>query len=214
MQTKKPVIILLGPQGSGKGTQGKRLAKKLALPYLETGRILRDEVAAGSEEGAYIASFINQGKLVPPQTVIALMSKKIRVMAEENGGVMIDGFPRSAEQAAGFPQEVAPTHALFFDIPNEESIKRLSARRVCPKDGTVYNMITDPPKQDEQCNECGAALVQREDDTPAAIKERLDIYHRDTAPLLDRYEKQGILHRIDGTPSIEEVEKAVWSIFA
>jgi len=214
MQKNKPVIILLGPQGSGKGTQGKRLAARLGIPYLETGQLLRDEAATGSEEGIYIASFLNAGKLVPAETVVALMSKKIREGVHANGGAVIDSFPRSLEQTDGFPGEVTPTHVLFFDIPNDESVKRLSARRVCPKDKKVYNLISQPPIQNETCDDCGTKLVQRDDDTPVAIRERLEIYHRDTAPLLDQYEAQGILHRIDGMPSIPEVEKAVWEIFA
>ncbi len=214
MQENKPVIILLGPQGSGKGTQGKRLAVKLAIPYLETGQLLRDEAATGSDEGMHIGSFLNAGKLVPAPAVIALMSKKIRDAVSQTGGAAIDSFPRNAEQALGFPKEVMPTHVLFFDIPNEESIKRLSARRVCPNDKRIYNLISQPPAHDESCDDCGTKLVQREDDTPAAIQERLDIYRRDTAPLLDRYEAQGVLHRIDGTPSIPDVEKAVWEIFS
>ncbi|MEK7189156.1 MAG: nucleoside monophosphate kinase [Patescibacteria group bacterium] len=213
MQEQKPVIILLGPQGSGKGTQGKRLAEKLGLPYLETGQLLRDEKATGSEEGKLFASFLDRGALVPAQYVVALMSRKIQEAITESGGVIIDGFPRNAEQAGGFPKDSNPTHVLLFDIPDQESIRRLSARRMCPKDDMVYNMITDPPQRDEACDDCGATLIQRADDTPTAIRERLDIYHKDTEPLLERYEASGVLHRIDGAPSIEEVEKSVWEIF-
>ena len=190
------------------------LAKNLGVSYLETGQLLRDEIATGSKEGEYIASFVNNGNLVPAETAIALMAKKIKESVDATGGVVIDGFPRSLEQAKGFPKDVVSTHVLFFDILNKESIKRLSARRVCPKDKNVYNLISKPAKRDEVCDECGAKLIQREDDTPSAIQQRLDVYSKETKPLLDYYKKQGILIHIDGTPSIEEVKKAVWKIFA
>ena len=108
MKQQKPVIIMLGPQGSGKGTQGKKLAKKLDIPYLETGQLLRDEIASGSEDGKRFASFMNKGNLVPPEDVIAVMGKKISQSVQEFGGAVIDGFPRSKEQAAGFPQNIEP----------------------------------------------------------------------------------------------------------
>ena len=213
MNTKKPIIILLGPQGSGKGTQGKKLAKKLDIPYLETGQLLRDEIASGSEDGKRFASFMDKGDLVPPEDAIALMSKKITQAVSDSGGAVIDGFPRSAEQAKGFPKEIEPSHVILIDLPDKESIRRLSARRNCPKDKKIYNMITAPPKNNETCDQCGEKLVQRDDDKEDAIKQRLDVYHKDTEPLVEKYEEQGILHRIDGMPDIPEVEKSIWKIF-
>ena len=213
MKQQKPVIIMLGPQGSGKGTQGKKLAKKLDIPYLETGQLLRDEIASGSEDGKRFASFMNKGNLVPPEDVIAVMGKKISQSVQEFGGAVIDGFPRSKEQAAGFPQNIEPTHVMLVDISDTESVRRLSARRQCAKDKKIYNMITDPPKNNETCDECGENLIQRDDDKEEAIKQRLDIYHKDTEPLLEKYQNDGILHRIDGMPDIPEVEKEINKIF-
>jgi adenylate kinase len=214
MKSDKPIIIVLGPQGSGKGTQGKVLAKKLDIPYLETGQLLRDEIASGSEEGKYISSVIDDGTLLPDEYISKFMTGKIAQSVESSGGIIVDGFPRSNGQADAFEGVVNPTHAILVDIPDEESIRRLSARRRCIKDNKIYNLITNPPKNNESCDICGGQLEQRVDDTPEAIKHRLDQYHRDTEPLIQRYESMGVLHKIDGMPSIEEVEKSVWEIFS
>ncbi len=214
MTDKKPVIILLGPQGSGKGTQGKVLAEKLGVPYLETGQLLRNEIATGSALGKRFASFMDQGNLVPPEDAIALMSTKIREAVKSTGGAVIDGFPRSPEQAQGFPEDITPTHVLAFELPKDESIKRLSARRVCPKDKQVYNVLSQPSKEEGICDLCGTPLEQRHDDTPEAIAQRLDVYHAETEPVIALYEPQGIVHRIDGTPSIPEVTQSVAQLFS
>ncbi|MBI2050448.1 MAG: nucleoside monophosphate kinase [Parcubacteria group bacterium] len=214
MQKNKPVIILLGPQGSGKGTQGKRLAQKLEIPYLETGKLLRDEIASKSARGNQFAETVNSGGHLADQDISAFMKAKMEQALSSSGGFVMDGFPRSQGQAEASDAVAAPSHVILIDIPDQESIRRLSARRECPKDGRVYNMLTNPPKSDELCDDCNTKLVQRADDTPAGIQKRLDWYHKDTKPMLDRYEAQGILHRIDGTPSIDEVEKSVGEIFA
>ncbi|OJI07574.1 hypothetical protein BK004_00590 [bacterium CG10_46_32] len=214
MQETKPVIILLGPQGSGKGTQGKRLAQKLDLPYLETGQLLRDEIASGSELGNRFASIINSGWHLEDEDINAFMKDTIHQTLVQFGGFALDGFPRSIGQADASDSVALPSHVILIDIPDEESIRRLSARRQCSVDGKIYNMITNPPKQGEVCDECGAKLIQRADDTKEGIQKRLDWYHKDTKPLIERYAKQGVLHRIDGTPSIQEVEKSVDKIFS
>jgi len=214
METKKPVIILLGPQGSGKGTQGKKLMEKLTLPYLEAGQLLRDEIASGSEEGKYISSVIDKGELLPDEFMNKFMAAKIAAAVRASGGMIADGYPRRLGQAQSFDRAAKPTHVILIDIPDKESVRRLSARRQCPTDKKIYNLITNPPKHDEVCDDCGAKLVQRVDDTPEAIEERLKLYHSDTEPIITHYESQGILHRIDGTPDIPEVEKAVSEVFS
>lgn len=210
----KYIIILLGPQGSGKGTQGQRLAAKLNLPYLETGQLLRDEIASGSERGVFFGSIINSGGHLADKDVSDFMAGKLKEAHAKEGGFIVDGFPRSQGQAEALEQVAKPTHVLVIAIPDAESIRRLSARRQCPKDGKIYNLITDPPAKDELCDDCQAKLIQRVDDTPSGIQKRLDWYHNDTLPLLARYQKQGILRTVDGTPDIPEVEKAVWQIFS
>jgi adenylate kinase len=214
MKQEKPVIIMLGPQGSGKGTQAKKLAKKLNLPYLEAGQLLRNEIETQSEKGRNLSSIIDSGGHLSDEVMNDFMEEKIGESVKELGGTIVDGFPRSSGQADGFEKVAKPTHVLLIDIPDKESIRRLSARRQCPKDGKIYNMITNPPKNNETCDDCFAKLRQRADDTPQGIQKRLDWYHNDTMPLIERYEKMGILHKIDGMPSISEVEQAVWEIFA
>lgn len=213
METKKPVIIILGPQGSGKGTQGKKLAEKLGLSYLETGQLLRDEIASGSEQGKYLSSIIDKGQLLSDNDINNFMKNKVQAAANNGRGFILDGYPRRVGQAEFVDSIIKPTQALLIDIPDEESVRRLSARWQCPKDKRIYNVITDPPREGGVCDDCGTKLEQRVDDTPAAIQKRLDLYHSDTEPVLAWYEKRGILHKIDGTPDIPEVEKAVWKIF-
>lgn len=213
MSPTKPVIIILGPQGSGKGTQGKKLAEKLGLPYVEAGQLLRDEIASGSEQGQYISSIIDKGGLLSDEFMNKFIVEKIARAVQSGGGAIIDGYPRSLGQADGLESRVKPTHLILIDIPDEESVRRLSARWQCPKDKKNYNLLTDPPKNDMMCDDCQTPLVQRVDDTPAAIRYRLQQYHTDTEPLVARYEAQGILHKIDGTPPIEEVWQAVEEVF-
>src|SRR3990167_7498499 len=213
MNQQKPVIIILGPQGSGKGTQGKKLAAKLGLPYLETGQLLRDEIASGSDHGKYLGSIVDKGQLLSDDDINNFMKDKVRFAANNGQGFILDGYPRRHGQAEFVDSIIKPTHVLLIDIPDEESVSRLSARRQCPKDKRIYNLITAPPKQDEVCDDCGTKLEQRVDDTPVAIQKRLNLYHTDTEPVLAWYKEQGVLHRIDGTHSIDEVEKKVWEVF-
>ena len=210
---KKYIIVLLGPQGSGKGTQGQVLAKKKDLVYLETGQLLRDEIKSNSEKGKYIKSVIDGGVLLPDDFVNTFMEEKVKEALKDKEGVVIDGYPRRVGQAEFLDKIVKPTHALLINIPDEESVRRLSARRRCPKDGKIYNLITAPPKKDEFCDDCQTKLEQRADDTPKAIKERLNLYHKDTEPIVSYYKEKNILHKVDGTPSIDEVKKSVWRIF-
>lgn len=187
MQERKPVIILLGPQGSGKGTQGKRLAQKLGIPYVEAGKLLRDEISSKSPRGKYISSVIDAGTLLPDDFISEFMADKITQAVEQYQGVLADGFPRRIRQAEAFDKIAKPTHVLLIDIPDEESVSRLLLR---------------------------AQKENRVDDTREKILYRLRQYHSDTEPLVDRYERQGVLRRIDGTPSIDDVEKSVWEVFS
>tara|TARA_Y100000310_G_scaffold55919_1_gene51247 strand:+ start:125 stop:769 length:645 start_codon:yes stop_codon:yes gene_type:complete len=213
MKAQKPVIIILGPQGSGKGTQGKKLAKKLDIPYLEAGKLLRAESDLDTEQGKFIASIIHKGGHLEDKDINSFMADKLKEIYKSSKGYALDGYPRSYGQAEASDSVAKPTHVLLIDIPDKESIRRLSARRQCPKDGKIYNMITAPPKNNETCDDCSTKLVRRDDDTQEAIQKRLDWYHKDTKPLVGRYEDIGVLHRIDGMPSISEVEKSVWKIF-
>lgn len=213
MNTENKIIFFLGPQGCGKGTQAKKLAKKLNIPYFEAGQMLRDEIASGSEQGKYMESFVNKGDLLPDEYMGEFMHKRLMPAIEKSGGFIVDGFPRRIVQADLLDYVSKPTHVILIEISEEESIRRLSARRMCPKDGRIYNLVTDPPKKDNVCDDCGSSLEQRADDTPDSIRRRLNKYHSNTEPIIDRYEKMGVLHRIDGMPNIAEVEKSVSKIF-
>ncbi|MBU2575522.1 nucleoside monophosphate kinase [Patescibacteria group bacterium] len=186
MTQQKPIIILLGPQGSGKGTQAKKIANKLDIQYLEAGKLLRNEIASGSERGIYISSLINKGTLLPDEYISKFMEEKITLAVKESNGIIVDGFPRRQGQADAFEKIIKPTHVILIDISDEESMNRLMLR---------------------------AKIENRIDDTEERIKHRLEQYHSDTEPLINRYDKQGILHRIDGTPDIPEVEKSISKIF-
>ena len=186
MNTQKPVIILLGPQGSGKGTQGKRLAEKLGIPYLETGQLLRDEVASGSEQGKYLSSIIDKGQLLSDNDINSFMKGKVEAAVQSGQGFALDGYPRRIGQAEFIDPVAKPTHVLLIEIPDEESVSRLLLR--AEKEGRV-------------------------DDTREKILYRLEQYHTDTEPLIGYYAGQGILHRIDGMPDIEAVWQAVEKIF-
>ena len=186
MNTQKPVIILLGPQGSGKGTQGKRLAKKLDIPYLESGQLLRDEIASGSEQGKYISSIIDKGQLLSNDDINNFMKGKIQAAVKNDKGFALDGYPRRVGQAEFVDSITKPTHVLLIEIPDEESVSRLLLR--AQKEGRV-------------------------DDTREKILYRLEQYHAETESLISYYKRQGILHHIDGRPSIEQVWQAVEKIF-
>ena len=209
----KYVIVLLGPQGSGKGTQGKKLAEKLGIPYLETGQLLRDAIASGSEQGKYISSVIDKGNLLSSEFMNKFMGEKITASLTDKG-VVLDGFPRRIGQAEFLDRIAPPTHVVLVDISEAESVRRLSARRRCPIDGRIYNLLTAPPQNNTLCDDCQTPLEHRVDDHPEAIKERLAQYHKDTEPVIKYYEDKGVLHRLDGMPDIPEVEKEVWKIFS
>ena len=198
-------IIILGPQGSGKGTQAKFLVDKFKLFYLDMGKFLRG-VAKGNPN---IDKIVNQkGKLLPAGIVFSIMSKHLEGKAPERKNILFDGYPRSIKQYKILKDWLGEkgaeiNHAVLLDISEEESIKRLSARRICEKCGTVYNLITNPPPNGE-C-ECGGRLIQRKDDKPDAIRQRLSDYKNTTEPLIEIFIKEKVLIKIDGERPIETI---------
>ena len=200
-------VIFLGPPGGGKGTQAKLLAKKYGYRHISTGDILREAVRKGTELGKLAKSYMDKGELVPDDVMIGLIEE---VLKEDDRSVIMDGFPRTLPQAEAFDDLLNRTKiellgAVLIDVPDEEIIRRLSARRVCPKCGAVYNMIYSPPKNDEICDNCGTKLIQRDDDKPETIKRRLEVYRRDTEPLVGYYRERGKLFTVNGVGSIEEI---------
>jgi len=212
-------IIFLGPQSSGKGTQAELLAKKLGLPIITTGEILRNKKASGDDEGRLIASFIDKGKLVPDELVDKIVRDELQT-EKYSGGVIMDGYPRNLHQAETLEKFLNIDKVIFLDVPDGLVVKRMSARRVCKKCGANYNLISKPPKQEGVCDLCsstvmsslpngGGELMRREDDTEEAIAVRLNIYHNETEPLIEHYRQAGKLIRIDGEGTIEEVRAEI-----
>lgn len=201
-------IIFLGPQTSGKGTQAGLLSKKMDIPVFITGNILRAKKAAGDEEGRLIASFIDKGELVPDELIDKIVRDEI-ASGKYAKGVILDGYPRNLHQAEELDKFLPVDKVIFLDIPDGIVLKRLAARRVCAKCGENYSIISKPPKTEGVCDICGGRLLQREDDMEETIAVRLNIYHELTEPLIQHYESQGKLARVDGTKTIEEVHGEV-----
>lgn len=200
-------IILLGPQGSGKGTQAKFLAEKLGLFYIEMGSILRE----AAKENPQIDEMINKrGEMAPDDLTASILKAKLEKERPNLTNLLFDGFPRSVAQyqlLKGWflSKGTKIDKAILLEISEEETIRRLSGRRICSKCGNVYNLTTNPPPGGK-CP-CGGELIQREDDYPEAIKTRLSLYHQITSPLVEAMEKEGILVRINGERPIEVISK-------
>lgn len=200
-------ILMIGPQGSGKGTQAELLAEHLNIPTIAMGRLLRQEVKKGLDLGKEIDKYIDDGKLVPDE----ITDKLIRQWMQENDsskGWILDGFPRRMNQLEQLLKIDAPTHAVLITLDDETAVDRLSARRTCFECGKVYHLQFNPPEVEGKC-ECGGELKHRDDDKPKAIRERLKIYHSDTEDLIERYRSMGILVEVDGRPGIKEVKESI-----
>ena len=202
-------LILLGPPGAGKGTQGQRLSEDFGLPYVATGDILRAAKGDGSELGRQAAQYMERGELVPDEVIIGVIIERVQ-SAEAADGFLLDGFPRTRGQAEALEEELSTlgrtlSSALLIDVPDDEVVRRLAGRRVCVKNGHNYHVEFDPPKHPDVCDQDGSRLIQRDDDQEETIRRRLEIYHSQTAPLIDHYEQLGVLRRFDGTRSPAEV---------
>ncbi len=210
-QTSQPIyLVFLGPPGSGKGTQADVLHDKYGWVHLSTGDLFRENIAKGTELGLKVKDILASGALVPDDLTVAMVMQRLRE-PDTAQGVMFDGFPRTRAQAealqSAFSKEGKRINcAIYFKIEDQVIIDRLSARRVCPKDGAVYNLISKPPKQDEVCDNDGAPLIQREDDKPGVIRKRLDVYYQQTAPVVDYYREQDVLEEVDATQDIAVVQ--------
>jgi adenylate kinase len=214
-------IILLGPQGSGKGTQSERVRARMNLASIATGELFRSAIKGETELGKRIKAIYDRGELVPDDITVALVEERLNSQAgqgpkSELTGALYDGFPRTAAQAQALDDMLARrgeaiTVAIAIDVPRETLIERLSGRRVCSVCGRVYNVVSDPPQRPGICNVDGGELIQRADDTPEAVAKRLDLYELETAPLVDRYAARGLVEHIDGDRSIDEVTDAVVS---
>ena len=202
----KSTIVLLGPPGSGKGTQGEKLSDELGFVRLSTGDMLREAVRNKTELGMKAKEFMDAGALVPNDLIIGLMKEKI---AEAEGGVILDGFPRTVQQADALAEQLDVDLALNLDVPDEELISRLTKRRSCPNCNAVYHLETKPPAKAGFCDKCGAELYQRDDDKEETVSNRLKVYRENTMPLIDYYGEKGTLVTIPGIGSIDEIFEKV-----
>ncbi len=202
-------VILLGPPGAGKGTQAKRLVEKYHIPQVSTGDMLRAALKEGTPLGLEAKKYMDAGGLVPDSVVIGLVEERIQ-KPDANGGYMLDGFPRTVAQAreldkilAGMGQKI--DHVVSVEVPASELLGRLTGRRTCRACGAGFHVMFDPPRKDGVCDKCGGELYQRSDDNEATVKSRLETYEAQTKPLIDYYEKQGKLRRIDGVGKMDDI---------
>ena len=201
-------IVLFGPPGSGKGTQASLLEEKFGAAHISTGDTLREAVANKTEVGLKAKSFMDRGELVPDDVVIAIAKEKLASVGDN--GFILDGFPRTIAQAEALDAALAdlgkPLEAVVnLRVDEEELVRRLSGRRVCPVCGEPFHVDSKPSKAGAKCDRCGGDLVHRDDDKPEAIRNRLQVYQRQTAPLLGYYERKGILKNVEAIGGIDEI---------
>ena len=197
-------LILLGAPGAGKGTQAEKICEKLQIPAISTGNMLREAMANGTEMGLKAKSFIDAGKLVPDEVVIGIINERLKQDDCKNGFIL-DGFPRTIPQAEALDEMgVRIDKVLDIEVPDEKIAARLSGRRVCLKCGATYHTEFKKPKQDGVCDACGEPLVQRKDDMPETVLDRLNTYHEQTEPLKGFYEKKGILRVVEGQEEVAD----------
>jgi len=195
-------VILLGPPGAGKGTQAKQIIDKLSLVHLSTGDILRDEVSRETELGMTAKGFMDCGELVPDQLIIDMI--RARIEAAESG-FLLDGFPRTEAQAKALGEFATIDVVLNITLPREEVVRRLTGRRVCRGCGKIYNLTLNLAEGETTCAACGGELYQRDDDSTDVIENRYDVYEKSTAPLIDFYNRLGVLRTVDGSLGSERV---------
>jgi adenylate kinase len=210
-------LILLGPPGAGKGTQAKLLAEKFNIPHISTGDILRDEMREDSSLGQKVARYVKSGELVPDETVVEVVIRRLNNPNAHNGFIL-DGFPRTLTQAEKLNEalkklDIAIDLVIYFDTSDQVSIKRLSGRRVCKGCGANFHLINMPPAKDGICDFCGSELFLRDDDREETVKKRLHIYKNQTANLIDYYKKNGKLRRVSGDLNAREVNAQLLEMF-
>lgn len=204
-------IILLGAPGAGKGTQAEKICDKLSIPTISTGNIIREALKTGTEMGLKAKSFMDAGQLVPDEVVIGIIKDRL-AKDDCSNGFILDGFPRTIPQAEALDtMGVVIDKVIDIEVPDERIIGRMSGRRVCGSCGASYHLDYKQPKVDGVCDLCAGALVQRKDDHPDTVKNRLDVYHKETEPLKEYYAKQGKLAIVEGQEEIADTTALVFA---
>lgn len=211
-------IIMLGAPGAGKGTQAQMIADKYDIPHISTGDIFRENVKKGTELGMEAKKYMDQGLLVPDELTVKILLDRV-AQADCKNGYVLDGFPRTIPQAEVLDKAITELgekidYAINVDVPDENIIRRMSGRRACLACGATFHIEHIPPKQEGICDKCGKELVQRDDDKEETVKNRLDVYHKQTQPLIDFYTKQGVLRTVDGTMDMQDVFTAITTLLA
>ena len=209
-------IIMLGAPGAGKGTQAKIIADKYGVPHISTGDIFRANIKNGTELGKEAKGYMDKGLLVPDELTVRLLLDRV-AQDDCSNGYVLDGFPRTIPQAEVLDSELTKLgdsvdYAVDVDVPDENIINRMSGRRACLNCGATYHIVSIPPKKEGICDVCGSELVLRDDDKPETVKNRLNVYHEQTQPLIDFYTEKGVLKTVDGTVPMEEVFAAITAI--
>ena len=200
------ILVFLGPPGAGKGTQAKLLSQRMRFLHLSTGDLLREAVKNQTPLGKKAKECMDKGELVPDELIVQLIEETM----PKDGNVILDGFPRTVNQALALEEMLKGkgekiSKVLFFDVPDEVIIDRLSGRRVCSKCGAVYHVKYNPPKVEGVCDLCGGSLMQRDDDKEEVVKKRLEVYRKQTQPLIEFYQDRGIIYRLDAGKGVEEL---------
>ena len=211
-------IVMLGAPGAGKGTQAIKIADKYDIPHISTGDIFRANIKGGTELGQKAKSYIDKGELVPDEVTIGMLLDRIAQDDCKNGYVL-DGFPRTIPQGESLTEALKSQgdqidFALNIDVPDEAIIERMSGRRACPKCGATYHIVYAAPKTENICDKCGTELIIRSDDKPETVKDRLNVYHQQTEPLIAYYKTAGVLREVDGTQELPKVFEDVVAILS
>jgi adenylate kinase len=201
-------LVFIGPPGVGKGTYAKAVSEKFGIPHISTGDIFREEIKKGSELGKRVKEFLDKGLLVPDDIVIEVVKQRLS-MDDCRKGFILDGFPRTLQQAEALEQFARPEWAFLFQARDETILERLGGRRVCPNCGAIYHIKYMPPKVPGICDKCGTPLIQRKDDTPEVIMERLKIYREQFTPIILFYKERGRLVEIDANEQADKVVPVV-----
>jgi adenylate kinase len=209
-------IVMLGAPGAGKGTQAEMIAEKYNIPHISTGDIFRANIKNGTELGKKAKAYMDAGNLVPDELTVDLVIDRV-AQDDCKEGYILDGFPRTIPQAEVFTQQLAKNgdkidYAIDVEVPDENIITRMGGRRSCPNCGATYHIQYIPPKKEGICDSCGEALVLRNDDKPETVKNRLNVYHESTQPLIDFYKEQDVLREVDGTQDMKDVFAAIINI--